>query len=60
MIEDFSGALTYDDILYKFTIPQLFVMRMDKPSVETDDEDEKGKINSAEELMGFINNRKNR
>lgn len=60
MIEDFAGALSYDDIIHKFTIPQLFIMRMDKPSIEIEDEDDKNKINSAEDMVAFINNRKNR
>jgi hypothetical protein len=58
MIEDFQGALSYDDILYKYTIPQLWIMRIDKPTVEIDDEDTQGQVNSAEDFLALINNRK--
>lgn len=58
MIDDFQGALTYDDIVYKFTVPQLWVMRMDKPSIEMDDDDGKPEINSAEDFLSFMNNKK--
>ena len=34
MIEDFQGALTFEDIVDKFSIPQLMIMRMDKPTVD--------------------------
>lgn len=56
-MEDFQGALSYDDILDKYTIPQLAIMRLDKPSVEIEDESSKT-INSAEELFSVINKRK--
>ena len=54
IIEDFQGALSYEDIVYKYTIPQLMIMRMDKPSVEFIDESEKT-INTAEDFFALIN-----
>ena len=57
MMEDFHGALSYDDIIDKYTVPQLAIMRLDKPAVEVEDEDTQT-INSAEEMFSVINQRK--
>jgi hypothetical protein len=57
MMEDFHGALSYDDIIDKYTIPQLAIMRLDKPAVEVEDEDSRT-ISSAEEMFSVINQRK--
>lgn len=53
MIEDFQGALTFEDIVDKFSIPQLMIMRMDKPTVDYDDDEQE--ITSAEQFMNILN-----
>ena len=58
LIEEFQGALSYDDIVHKFTIPQLLIMRMDKPSVDFDSEEEPKQANTAEDLLALLSNRK--
>lgn len=58
MIEDSQGSLTYEDILHKYTIPQLVIMRIDKPSVDMDYEGDSEQVNSAEGLFALINNPK--
>lgn len=57
MIEDFQGALSYDDIVDKFSIPQLMIMRMDKPTADYDD-DEVQEVNSAEAFMNILNKKR--
>lgn len=57
MIEDFNGALTFDDIVDKYTIPQITIMRLDKPFVDYGDDDTT-KINSAGDFLSYINSKK--
>lgn len=60
IIEEFNGALSFEDIVDKLTIPQITIMRLDKPSVDLDEDEKnnKGSINSAEEFLSFINKQK--
>ena len=53
IIEEFNGALSFEDIVDKLTIPQITIMRLDKPSVDLDEDEKnnKGSINSAEEFF---------
>lgn len=55
MIEDFQGSMTFEDIVDKYTIPQLTIMRLDKPSVEYDDDYENKEIDTAHDFFNAIN-----